>query len=288
MRTTPIMLDVRDLSVHFGPFVALDRISFRLQRGEIFGFLGPNGAGKTTTLKVLTGQIRPTEGTVRLAGRHLWQSFESLKARFGYVPDFDNHLEDLTAYQNLALFRRLYRLPAARAGDALETVELSAERDQRVRNFSKGMKKKLTIAREILHLPELIYLDEPTANLDVHSTAVIRTLLKRLASEGATVFCTTHNMAEAEELCDRIAILDQGSIVAIDTPRGFRARYAEPLVRVMLQDSDPGRTLTVRLDEADGRAFLAERIRRGEVLSIHSDSTSLQDVFLRLTGREFR
>ena len=150
------------------------------------------------------------------------------------------------------------------------------------------MKKKLTIAREILHVPELIYLDEPTANLDVHSTAVIRTLLKDLAKGGATVFCTTHNMDEAEELCDRIAILDQGRTVEIDTPEGFRTRFAEPMVRVTVEAPEGRETLSIRLDEEDGRALLAERIRMGRIASIHSDSTSLEDVFLRLTGREFR
>ncbi len=281
------MLNVRGLTVHFGPFVALDRVSFHLAPGEIFGFLGPNGAGKTTTLRVLTGQVRPTAGTVFLKGRSLWESFEALKGRFGYVPDFDNHLEELTAYRNLALFCRLYRVPLERAGAVLEAVELIGERDQQVKNFSKGMKKKLTIAREILHLPDLLYLDEPTANLDVHSTEVIRTLLKELARQGTTVFCTTHNMDEAEELCDRIAILDQGKTVQIDTPEGFKTKYAEPRVRVVIEGPGGRADLSVRLDQEDGRALLAESIRRGQVVSIHSDSISLKDVFLRLTGREF-
>jgi ABC-2 type transport system ATP-binding protein len=281
------MLQVQGLTVHFGSFVALGHISFRLQPGEIFGFLGPNGAGKTTTLKVLTGQIRPMEGTVLLGEQSLWESFDDLKCRFGYVPDFDNHLEELTAYQNLSLFCRLYGLPNERAREVLETVELIGERDQKVKNFSKGMKKKLTIAREILHLPELIYLDEPTANLDVHSTAVIRSLLTRLAGDGTTVFCTTHNMEEAEELCDRIAFLDQGKIVEIDTPEGFKTRYAKPLVRVVLEGPEGRETRLLRLDQEDDRDFLAETVRRGEVVTIHSDSTSLKDVFLQLTGRAF-
>jgi ABC-2 type transport system ATP-binding protein len=281
------MLHVEGLTVHFGSFVALDRVSFRLQPGEIFGFLGPNGAGKTTTLRVLTGQTRPRKGMVLLDGQSLWESFDALKCRFGYVPDFDNHLDELTAYQNLTLFCRLYGMPNRRALEVLETVELIGERGQRVKAFSKGMKKKLTIAREILHFPDLLYLDEPTANLDVHSTAVIRDLLKGLAKGGTTVFCTTHNMEEAEELCDRIAFLDQGRIVEVDTPEGFKTRYAEPLVRAVVEGADGRETRTLRLDDEADRAVLAERIRRGQVVSIHSDSTSLKDVFLKLTGRAF-
>jgi ABC-2 type transport system ATP-binding protein len=282
------MLNVQGLTVHFGSFVALDRISFHLHPGEIFGFLGPNGAGKTTTLKVLTGQVHPTGGSVLLRGRSLWEFFEDLTCRFGYVPDFDNHLEELTAHQNLVLFCRLYGIPTERAREVLETMELAGERHQKVKNFSKGMKKKLTIAREILHRPELIYLDEPTANLDVHSTAVIRGLLKDLAEGGTTVFCTTHNMEEAEELCDRIAILDQGRMVKIDTPEGYKTSFAEPLVQVTVKGPEGCETLSIRLDREEGRAFLAEKIRLGQAVSIHSDSTSFKDVFLKLTGREFR
>jgi ABC-2 type transport system ATP-binding protein len=281
------MLHVSGLTVHFGSFVALDHVSFRLQPGEIFGFLGPNGAGKTTTLKVLTGQIRPMEGEVLLGNNGLWEAFDDLKCRFGYVPDFDNHFDELSALQNLDLFCGLYRLPSTRAREVLETVELIGEQDQHVKNFSKGMKKKLTIAREILHLPELLYLDEPTANLDVHSTAVIRRLLKRLARGGTTVFCTTHNMEEAEELCDRVAFLDRGKIVEIDSPAGFRTRYAEPLVHVVLEGPEGRETSSIRLDDEAERARLAQSLRQGRLVTIHSDATSLKDVFLKLTGREF-
>jgi len=282
------ILKMENVTMSFGKVNALNEVKCAVEENELLAIIGPNGAGKTTTLKVLTGQIRPVVGTVLLGGRSLWGSFEDLKCKFGYVPDFDNHLEELTAFQNLSLFCRLYRIPTDRAREVLETVELIGERDQKVKNFSKGMKKKLTIAREILHLPDLIYLDEPTANLDVHSTAVIRVLLKDLAKGGTTVFCTTHNMDEAEELCDRIAILDQGRTVEIDTPEGFMARFAEPLVRVMVEGPEGRETLSIRLDEEEGRALLAERIRLGQVVSIHSDATSLKDVFLRLTGREFR
>ena len=282
------MLHVRHLSVRFGSFVALDDVSFRLQPGEIFGFLGPNGAGKTTTLKVLTGQIRPGAGEIDLLGRSLWDEFEGLRALFGYVPDFDNHLEDLTAEQNLSLFCRLYRSPDERIAEVLRRVELFGERDQKVRSFSKGMKKKLTIAREILHEPRLLYLDEPTANLDVHSTTVIRELLRELTRAGTAVFCTTHDMEEAEEICDRMAILDRGRIVEIDTPERFKRSYAEPRLRAVVETPEGERVCWFRMDEEDDRTALAERIRAGEVLSVQSHASSFKEVFLKLTGREFR
>jgi len=281
------MLCVDHLTVRFDSFLAVDDISFRVEPGEIFGFLGPNGAGKTTTIKVLTGQIRPSSGSVSLAAKNLWECFEALKPLFGYVADFDNHLEELTAVQNLSLFCRLYRIPGGKALEALDTVELKIEKDQRVKSFSKGMKKKLLIAREILHAPRLLYLDEPTANLDVHSTAVIRSLLRQLAAEGTSVFCTTHNMEEAEDLCDRIAILDQGRIVEIDSPEAFKRKYAEPVLRVVLQAGPGTEVRHLRLDDESDRAFLAEAVRRGRVVAIDSHRASFKEVFLKLTGRAF-
>jgi len=281
------MLDVNNLTIHFRDFTAVDSVSFRVEPGEIFGFLGPNGAGKTTTIKVLTGQLRPRSGSVTFRGRDLWKHFQELKSLFGYVADFDNHLEELSALQNLTLFSMLYGLPAQRALEALDTVELRNERDQKVKNFSKGMKKKLTIAREVLHQPKLLYLDEPTANLDVHSTKVIRSLLMRLAREGTTIFCTTHNMEEAEELCHRIAIIDQGRIVGVDTPHRFKTRYTDPVVRVVLDGDQGEREQWLHLDRKEDRDLLAEQVRSGSVVSIQSHAASFKEVFIKLTGREF-
>lgn len=281
------MLNVSNLTVRFRNFEAVKSISFQVDQGEIFGFLGPNGAGKTTTIKVLTGQIRPKSGTVTFQGRDLWKDFDELKSSFGYIADFDNHLEELSAYQNLLLFSLLYGLPAQRALDALDTVELRNERDQKVKNFSKGMKKKLTIAREIMHCPRLLYLDEPTANLDVHSTKVIRSLLMRLAQEGTAIFCTTHNMEEAEELCQRIAIIDQGRIVGLDTPDQFKKKYADPVVRVILDGGEGESVHWLRLDKKQDQDFLAEKVRSGRVVSLQSHAASFKEVFLKLTGREF-
>jgi len=278
------MLHVTHLTVHFDHFTALNDISFRVAPGEIFGLLGPNGAGKTTTLKVLTGQVRPDAGLVLLQNRNLWEDFEYLKPLMGYVADFDCHIEELSARRNLALFCSLYRLPAQRVDEVLGAVELSHEQGQKVRTYSKGMKKKLSIAREILHGPRLLLLDEPTANLDVHSTHLIRDLLRRFAAEGTTVLCTTHDMEEAEEICDRLAILDQGRILELDSPAGLKAKYGEPLLEVELAGQQAG---TFRLDRSEDRALLAEKLQAGEVLSIQSRSCSLKDVFLRLTGRPF-
>jgi ABC-2 type transport system ATP-binding protein len=281
------MISIENLAVQFGTFTAVDTISLETRPGEIYGFLGPNGAGKTTTIRVLTGQIRPTSGKVTIAGMDLQGSFEAIKPLFGYIPDFDNHFEELTASQNLTFFARLYRVPLIRVDEVLKQVELTEERGQRVRNFSKGMKKKLVIAREILHNPLILYLDEPTANLDVHSSDVIRQLLRRLRDQGATVFCTTHNMEEAEEICDRVAILDRGRIVDIDTPANFKSKHAAQVLHVVFSRDGGQESLRLSMDREGDREMLAEKIRAGEVLSIHSGEFNFKEVFLKLTGREF-
>ncbi len=281
------MLNVENLSIRFGSYKAVDDISFRVAPGEIFGFLGPNGAGKTTTIKALTGQIRPSAGKVLFRDRDLWEDFDTLKCMFGYVADYDNHLEELSAWKNLDIFRRLYGLPEEKALEALRTVELLSEKDQKVKDYSKGMKKKLTIAREILHNPHLLYLDEPTANLDVHSTAVIRALLKTVAEQGASVFCTTHNMEEAEEICDRIAVLDQGRVLEVETPSTFIRKYGDPVLRVVMEEAGGRKTHWFRQDSPEEMALLADRIRDGGVVTVRSHSASFKDVFLKLTGRAF-
>lgn len=172
------MLSINSLRKEFGNFTALSGISFEVRPGEIFGFLGPNGAGKTTTIGILTGQLSTSSGTVNIAGFDLVRSFSRIKPLFGYVPDFDNHWNELTAEENLSFFCGLYSVSRSRIGAVLEAVELDAERKLKVQHYSKGMKKKLVIAREILHNSKLLYLDEPTANLDLHSVANISNRLK--------------------------------------------------------------------------------------------------------------
>jgi ABC-2 type transport system ATP-binding protein len=224
---------------------------------------------------------------VAVAGIDIQVDFQAIKPLFGYVPDFDNHFEELTAYQNLCFFGRLYGVAVTRVDEVLREVELVDEKGQKVRNFSKGMKKKLTIAREILHTPLILYLDEPTANLDVHSSDLIRHLLRRLRDHGTTVFCTTHNMEEAEEVCDRIAILDRGRIVDIDTPENFKNKHAAQIVHAVFRKGSGQESLRLSMECQEHREVLAEKVKAGEVLSIHSGEFNFREVFLKLTGREF-
>lgn len=282
------MLDIHELTVSFGAFTAVDAISFSVNRGEIFGFLGPNGAGKTTTIKVLTGQLKPTGGTISVNGRNLFSDFNILKPLIGYVPDFDNHFEELSAFENLQLFSGLFGIPGSRVTEVLSRLELAGEAALKVAYFSKGMKKKLLIARELLHNPELLYLDEPTANLDVHSAEHIRKVLREMRGAGAAVVVTTHNMEEAEDICDRIAIIDHGRIVAIDSPAGLRTIPGGNVVAVTHIVNGRNEQEDLDLNIEKQREKLASLVDSGSVLFIHSKEADLRQVFLRLTGREYR
>ena len=215
------ILRLEGLTVRYGAFVAVNGLDLELRRGELFGLLGPNGAGKSSTLRVLIGQRKPTSGRVTLAGLDVARQWQQVKPLFGYVPDRENHFEELTGRRNLRLFAGLYAVPPARVEECLKLVELSEAGDLPVRAYSLGMRRKLLLARALLHRPPLLFLDEPTANLDAHSAALVRRTLRGLTAEGATVVLTTHNMAEVEEVCDRVAILCRGKLVALDTPRAL-------------------------------------------------------------------
>ncbi len=285
LRGESIVID--ELIVRYGSFTAVDRLSLTVREGELFGFLGPNGAGKSTTIRVLIGAHRPTAGRVEIAGHRLPRDFARVKPLFGYVPDSENHMEEFSGRENLALFASLYGVPLAEVDWALERLELSEAADLPVRTYSKGMRKKLLIAREILHQPQILYLDEPTANLDRHSTDVVRKLLRELTARGTTVFLTTHDMEEVEQICDRVAILCKGKLVDCDTPVNFMTRHAER--KVLVQYEQSGEVLREELDLDDGtqRERLANIIRYEACVRLHSQEFQFEDVFLKLTGQAY-
>ena len=222
---TPV-IHASDLTKVFGKSIAVDHISFDVQKGEIFGFLGPNGAGKTTTTRMLTGVIPLDAGTATILGYDIRSDPVQAKQGFGVVPETSNAYTDLTAWQNLMLMGELYGLEHARAeqrsSDLLEMVGLLERKDQKVQAYSKGMKQRLILSMALIHEPELLFLDEPTSGLDVQSTQMILSLLRDLNRQGTTIFLTTHNMEEANRLCHRVGIIRGGKMVAIDAPEKLK------------------------------------------------------------------
>jgi ABC-2 type transport system ATP-binding protein len=275
------------------PLRAVDGVDFAVREGEVFGFLGPNGAGKTTTIRMLTGLTRPTSGQARLMGLDLARDVARIKKRVGVVPEASNLYDELSAFDNLVFVMQLYGVPRAerkaRAEDLLGRFRLGEKRDVPFAKLSRGMKRALTIAAALAHRPPLLFLDEPTTGLDVMSARSLRRLIARLREEGVTVFLTTHYLEEAERLCDRVAVIVKGRIVALDTVDGLKARgQGRTVVEVTLDDSH-GSAESVRFEgdevETAVRTALDQATAGGRrILAVNTLRPTLEDVFVQLTG----
>jgi len=263
---------------------AVDNLSLTIKTGEIFGLLGPNGAGKTTTIRMLTMLSRPTSGEILYDGKRIDDADDarSIKQMIGVVPQNLNFDQDLTVGENLELHARLYHMGREerekRIAELLKYVDLESVINDGVRRLSGGMKRRLLIARALIHRPEILFLDEPTVALDPQVRWRIWELVRQLANDGATVLITTHYIEEAEELCDRVAILNKGQLIDVDTPQNFIARLGRYVVEWRKEVSREFRFFNSR---EDARHFL-ETI--DTTASIRK--ANLEDVFIELTGRK--
>ena len=265
---------------------AVSDISVSVGRGEILGLLGPNGAGKSTTQNILIGLLGGYQGLVRVLGRDLSNWDRGYYRRIGVSFETPNHYLKLTARENLRLFAGLYGGVADTVDALLDQVDLLDAGDQRVGEFSKGMRGRLSLARAMLHRPELLFLDEPTAGLDPVTSRRIRDVIRRCREEGATVFLTTHDMVTANEVCDRVAFVVDGRIAAMDTPRSLRLAHGRRVVRVeSVREGAPVAQEFPLEGLADAALFLST-LRAGGVETIHTLETTLEDVFVQLTGRQ--
>jgi ABC-type multidrug transport system ATPase subunit len=278
------MIRIAGLRVLYGRFPAVDGLDLDIRRGELFGLLGPNGAGKSTTIRVLIGQRRPSGGSVTINGLDVVREWAAIKPMFGYVPDRENHFEEFTGRRNLEFFGELYGVPRLRAAEVLKMVELDEAADLPVRGYSLGMRKKLLLARALLHEPQVLYLDEPTANLDIHSAEVVHRILRDRVKMGATVILTTHDMDEVEKICDRVGIVCRGKLVALDSPLALKQQHTERKVDVIRDD---GERLVFDLDAPQGRADLAALVSGGRIASIRTREFDFHATFLKLTGLAF-
>ncbi|MBU0512562.1 MAG: ATP-binding cassette domain-containing protein [Chloroflexi bacterium] len=305
-------IEVTNLTKYYGKFMAVDHIDFAVKEGEIFGFLGPNGAGKSTTQRMLTTLLTPTEGQILILGHDLAQDAYPAKRQIGLVPEESNVYTELTAWDNLMFTGRLYRMSkadrAARAQELLETFGLWEKRDVKAENFSKGMRRRLSIAMAIIHKPALLFLDEPTPGLDAQSARTIRGLIRQLSADGTTVFMTTHQIEEANQLCDRVAIINNGKIAAIDTPEQLKQTFQRvQSVEVAFSNAQEGikeklanlaevNTLVKigdkwRLYTEDPSTLLPQIMSLADtdglrVVSLNTLAPSLEDVFLQITGQQ--
>jgi ABC-2 type transport system ATP-binding protein len=288
MTIPDLMIEAHDLRRTFGSKVAVAGISFSVRRGEIFGLLGPNGAGKTTTIRMLTGQIEASGGSAVVAGCDIVTERTQLKERIGVVFEEQNLYERLSARLNLEFSCWLYRLPESRVDEVLDLVRLRDRAKEPVRTFSNGMKQRLVVARALLHRPPMLFLDEPSRGLDPISAREVRQTVKQFSQEGITILLTTHLMDEADQLCQQVAFIVDGQLVANDTPRNLKLAHGERALLVTLEEGQNGnRSLsekTLSLDDPLDQQRLSEWIAQGKVGAVHSREATLEEVFIEVAG----
>jgi ABC-2 type transport system ATP-binding protein len=242
------IIEVLNLKKNYGNFTAVKNISFYVNKGEFFGLLGPNGAGKTTTINMLIGMAKITSGRIFYKGEDLTENIKKAQRFIGVVPDESNLYEEMSGYENLCFCGSLYGMSKKEREDKsvklLETFGLSEFANKKFKSYSKGMKRKLTIAAAIIHEPEILFMDEPTTGIDVASARQIRNLIKDLHKKGTTIFLTTHYIEEAERLCDRVAFINKGEIIEVDTVQNLIEKTRESnLIEVSFEETSPEETL---------------------------------------------
>lgn len=275
-----------ELTYRYAELVAVDHVNFSVAEGEILGFLGPNGAGKTTIVKMLTGQLKPKDGNARLLGMDVARNIEKVQGDIGVCFETTNLYEQMSAIENLKLFARLFGIPAFDADALLTRVGLEGRGKDRVETYSKGMKQRLMVARSLVNRPRVLFLDEPTAGLDPTSSEAIRNIILEERERGATVFLTTHDMLEADKLSDRVAFMDRGKIVALDTPLNLKQQYGKRALKVKI--STPGGGLEEReiiLDTPETASAIHRLFAEENVVTVHSEEATLEDIFINITGR---
>jgi len=304
-------IEAVSLTKYYGDFLAVDHVSFDIRKGEIFGFLGPNGAGKTTTIRMLTGVSRPTEGKAFIMGYDIVSQSVEAKSLMGIVPDISNTYDEISAWDNIVFTAKLYGISKAkrekRAEELLKRFNLYDRRNDKVKEFSRGMKRRVCIAMALVNDSKVLFLDEPTSGLDVESVLEIRSMIRELNKEGLTIFLTTHNLEEADQICDRVAIINRGKIAAINTPERLR-QTMRSVQSVEVAFKEPSRNLIQELKQLASVSSVEKRGDKYRLLtddppnvlreiwnyaertgctpiSINTLGPSFEDVFMKLTGK---
>ena len=276
---------VDNISYAYGDRVAVDGISFEVAPGEILGFLGPNGAGKSTTIKMLTGQLTPKTGRAMILGRDVHRDSAEVQAHIGVCFEEKNLYPNMSARENLVFFSRLFGMKHFDPLPLLERVGLAERAKDRVKNLSKGMKQRLMVARALVNNPSVLFLDEPTDGLDPISSRAIREVIQEEAGRGAAVLLTTHDMLEADALSDRVAFINEGKIVALDTPENLKLTHGKRAVKVRVREDDGVREEIIGLDEAGAGERVKTAIAEEGLMTIHTEEATLEAIFIKLTGR---
>ena len=281
------VIQIKDVCKAFDQRQVLNNISLSVEEGEIFGLLGPSGAGKTTLIKMLIGLLSGTSGNIAILGKELDKKIDESFPSFGMVLDNDGLYDRLNCYDNLELYARIYSISNRKKviNDLLEKVGLIESSKKSVSNLSKGMRQRLSFARAILHSPKIVFLDEPTSGLDPATTLQIHSMMKTLKESGTTIFLTTHNMNEAQKMCDHLALLNEGNIVEEGTPEDICLHHRKKCeVNIEMTNGEK-----YMVDSHDLLTVLQTVLdTNNKIRSIHSNEPNLEEVFIELTGRDLR
>ena len=276
---------VEGLCYSYGNIEAVKDVSFQVMPGEILGFLGPNGAGKSTTIKILTGQLNPKRGTARILDREIGHDDPILQAQIGVCFEEKNLYLNMSGLENLNFFASLFGIKKPDSMGVLRRVGLADRAKDRVHTYSKGMRQRMMISRAFINQPRVLFLDEPTDGLDPVTAASIRKTIKEEAERGAAVLLTTHDMHEADELSDRVAFINGGEIVALDTAENLKLEHGTRSVKVRLREGDDVREERIVLDEDGASDRIAKLAASKDLMTIHTEEASLEAIFIALTGR---
>lgn len=288
MTTNGNAIEVHDLSFAYGEIQAVDGVSFSVAPGEILGFLGPNGAGKSTTIKMLTGQLLPDAGSISVLGMTMPDQTLEIQARIGVCFEEKNLYENMSARENLDFFARLYGIKGKDFDPYLRRVGLIDRADDRVASFSKGMRQRLMMTRAMINNPDILFLDEPTDGLDPVSSQAVRNVIKAEADRGASVILTTHDMHEADQLSDRVAFINEGKIEALDTAENLKLEHGQRSVRIRSRAGSEVAEQVISLEEANAGDQIRSAVSVDGLMTIHTEEATLEDIFIKLTGRELK
>ena len=277
------IISMKNVRKDFKETKALKNVTFNVEEGEIFGFLGPSGAGKTTTIKLLTAQLIPTSGELKVLGKDVYANKKDIFKNIGVLSDNSGVYDRLSVRDNLMLYADIYGVSRENVDEILNKVGMSEDIKKEAKKLSKGMKQRLLIARAVLHKPKLLFLDEPSSSLDPGTALEIHRLLRKLNAEGTTIFLTTHSMEEADKLCDRVAFLNDGEIVEIGNPKDLKLKYTTEDIKVILKSNNKEVMLK---NDAESGSRIKALMESGQLIAIHSMEPSLEKIFLNLTGRE--
>lgn len=281
-----LVISVHQIKYNYDEVQAVKNITFDVKKGEIFGFLGPNGAGKSTTIKMLTGQLFPKEGMISILGLDIKKDTGNIQAQIGVSFEKTNLYEQMSAIENLKLFARLFGIKKFDPSELLVKVGLQGREKEKVANFSKGMKQRLMVARALVNQPQVLFLDEPTEGLDPASAENIRSVILEERERGATVFLTTHDMMEADKLSDRVAFINEGIIVALDTPHNLKQKYGKRALKAQIKtEAGKLKNQEIMMDNSSTAKDVFALFKKENVVTIHSEEASLEDIFIQMTGR---